>query len=184
MDTVMDVQMIKTDEGAKDGQSKCPNCGSTDISTNPNTGKLRCNFCRTEFEPETAEPLVDNIEDLQGEVIASGASDIDHSAEQVITLKCQSCGADVVIDTESVTQARCHWCRSILSINSRIENGAVPDAILPFSIKKEQAKQEIETVEIEAASEVIAHMQQIIKPVIFADQGEIINLEDMNYGND
>ena len=40
------------------------------------------------------------------------------------------------------------------------------------------------TTEIEAASEVIAHMQQIIKPVIFADQGEIINLEDMNYGND
>ncbi len=145
MDTVMDVQMIKTDEGAKDGQSKCPNCGSTDISTNPNTGKLRCNFCRTEFEPETAEPLVDNIEDLQGEVIASGASDIDHSAEQVITLKCQSCGADVVIDTESVTQARCHWCRSMLSVNQQVPNGAVPDRVLPFKLRKQDAQECIKT---------------------------------------
>lgn len=36
--------------------------------------------------------------------------------------------------------------------------------------------------EIQAASEIIAHMQQIIKPVIFADQGEIISLEDANNG--
>ena len=124
----------------KSGQSKCPNCGSTDISMNPNTGKLRCNFCRTQFEPETAEQLVENIEDLQGEVIASGASNIDASAEQIITLKCQSCGADVVIDTESSTQARCHWCRSMLSINQQIPNGAVPDSVLPFKLKKQDAQ--------------------------------------------
>ena len=38
------------------------------------------------------------------------------------------------------------------------------------------------TEEIEVISEVIASMQQIIKPVIFADQGEIVPLEDV-YGN-
>ena len=38
------------------------------------------------------------------------------------------------------------------------------------------------TEEIQAASEIIAHMQQIIKPVIFADQGEIISLEDATNG--
>lgn len=38
--------------------------------------------------------------------------------------------------------------------------------------------------EIEATSEVIAHMQQIIKPVIFADQGEIIPLEELQNGDD
>lgn len=31
-----------------------------------------------------------------------------------------------------------------MSINERLENGAVPDAILPFKIKKEEAKQEID----------------------------------------
>lgn len=133
------------DKEVKNGQSKCPKCGSTDISINPNTGKLRCNFCRSEFEPELAEALVENIEDLQGEIIASGARDIDHSAEQMITLKCQSCGADVVIDTESVTQARCHWCRSMLSINQQVPNGAVPDTVLPFTLKKQEAQECIKT---------------------------------------
>lgn len=128
------------DMNEKIGQSKCPNCGSTDISMNPNTGKLRCNFCRTEFEPETAEQLVENIEDLQGEVIASGAKNMDKYAENIITLKCQSCGADVVVDTESSTQARCHWCRSMLSINQQIPNGAVPDTVLPFKLKKQEAQ--------------------------------------------
>ena len=27
-------------------------CGATDISLNVKTGKLRCNFCRHEFNPE------------------------------------------------------------------------------------------------------------------------------------
>ena len=45
-------KIVKTDEGSTDGQNKCPQCGSTDISVNAKTGKLRCNFCRHEFEPE------------------------------------------------------------------------------------------------------------------------------------
>ena len=44
--------VVKTDSGAKDGQTKCPKCGATDISLNVKNGKLRCNFCRHEFEPE------------------------------------------------------------------------------------------------------------------------------------
>ena len=47
--------VIKTDVDAKDGQNKCPKCGATDISLNPKNGKLRCNFCRHEFEPEKLE---------------------------------------------------------------------------------------------------------------------------------
>ena len=52
--------------------------------------------------------------------------------------KCSSCGAEVVIDTAESTQARCHWCRSFLSVNQQIPNGSVPDAVLPFSVKKEE----------------------------------------------
>ena len=44
------VKVVQTDVGNKDGQVKCPKCGSTDISTNAGTGQLRCNFCRFEFE--------------------------------------------------------------------------------------------------------------------------------------
>lgn len=48
------VTVVKTDVGAKNGQNKCPKCGATEISLNVSTGKLRCNFCRHEFEPVNA----------------------------------------------------------------------------------------------------------------------------------
>ena len=38
------INIIKDTDQVKDGQVKCPKCGSTDISTNTKTGKLRCNF--------------------------------------------------------------------------------------------------------------------------------------------
>lgn len=138
-------KIVKTDIGAKDGQNKCPKCGATDISLNTKTGKLRCNFCRHQFEPEKFEAMEQDIENLVGEIIGSGASDIDQNSDNdIVTLKCTSCGAEVVIDTANSTQARCHWCRNTLSINEQIPNGAVPDTVLPFSISKKDAKEAIE----------------------------------------
>ena len=140
-----DVKIVKTDDGAKDGQNKCPKCGATDISLNVKTGKLRCNFCRHEFNPEQVAGLETDISKLQGEVIGSGAQNIVEDAKDIMTLKCSSCGAEVVIDTASATQARCHWCRNTLSINEQIPNGAIPDAVLPFKISKEEARTQIES---------------------------------------
>ena len=139
-----EVNVVKTDVGAKDGQTKCPKCGATDISVNTKTGQLRCNFCRHQFEAEKFDSMETDIENLQGEVIGSGASDIAADTNDMITLKCTSCGAEVVIDTASSTQARCHWCRNTLSINEQIPNGAVPDTVLPFSVPKKDAKEAIE----------------------------------------
>lgn len=140
-----DVKIVKTDVGAKDGQNKCPKCGATDISLNVKTGKLRCNFCRHEFTPEQVAGLETDIFKLQGEIIGSGAQNIVENAKDIMTLKCSSCGAEVVIDTASATQARCHWCRNTLSINEQIPNGAIPDAVLPFKISKEEARTQIES---------------------------------------
>ncbi len=137
-------RIIQTDEGAKDGQNKCPSCGATDISMNMTTGKLRCNFCRHEFEQEKMIIGVEDIENLEGTIISSGAQKIIEDTKDVVTLKCEACGAEVVIDTASSSQARCHWCRNTLSINKQIPNGAIPDAVLPFKIKKEAARSEIE----------------------------------------
>ena len=136
--------IVQTDAGAKDGQNKCPKCGATDISLNVNTGLLRCNFCRHEFEPEKVAGLETELSQLKGMVIGSGAKDIIADTNEVLTFKCSSCGAEVVIDTAQATQARCHWCRNTLSVNQQVPNGAVPDVVLPFSIKKEVAKAEIE----------------------------------------
>lgn len=136
--------VIQTDVGAKDGQNKCPKCGATDISLNVTTGKLRCNFCRFEFEPVKLSNMQSDISELEGQIIGSGATDIIADTKDVITFKCSSCGAEVVIDTASATHARCHWCRNILSVNQQIPNGSIPDILLPFGIPKDVAKAQIE----------------------------------------
>lgn len=149
LDTSNDVSMnqstvIKTDVDSRNGQEKCPKCGATDISLNINSGKLRCNFCRFEFESLKISGMQDDITKLEGQVIGSGAQDIVFDTSDVVTLKCSSCGAEVVIDTASSIQARCHWCRNILSINEQIPNGSIPDVLLPFSVSKDDSKKQIE----------------------------------------
>lgn len=126
---------------AKDGLTKCARCGATEITLNPATGNLRCGFCRFEWQAVNAleaHGLDGPIGDLRGVVLGSGASRIEPT-ETVLTFKCSACGADVVIDTDHSTQARCHWCRNNLSMNQQIPNGAVPDMILPFKLTKEAA---------------------------------------------
>jgi len=137
-------KIIETDTGAKDGQNKCPKCGATEISLNVNNGKLRCNFCRHEFEPEKVEGFETDLTKLEGETMASGTQDIAEDAENIVTLKCSSCGAEVEIDTEEAQQARCHWCRNTLSINQQIPNGAIPDVVLPFKLTKKDAEKLIQ----------------------------------------
>ncbi len=57
----------------------------------------------------------------------------------MVTFKCDACGAEVVVDTAHALNARCHWCRHTLNVNQQIPNGAVPDAVLPFKLTKEEA---------------------------------------------
>ena len=137
-------KVIKTDEGSIDGQNKCPKCGSTDISLNSKTGLLRCNFCRHEFEPEKVQGMETDISQLEGEIIGSGTQNIVEETQNIMTFKCSSCGAEVVIDTSETTQARCHWCRNTLSVNQQIPNGVIPDVVLPFHLTKAEAKEQIE----------------------------------------
>lgn len=137
-------KIIDTETGKKNGTNRCPSCGSTDIAFNIKAGKLQCRSCRNLIDnpPALKDVLSSRIEDLNGITIGSGAKEISKEAadQTMITLKCPSCGAEVVIDSSSQTSARCHWCRSTLSLNAQVPNGAVPDAVLPFKVTKEEAE--------------------------------------------
>ena len=139
-------RIIDTSSGEDDGLSKCPRCGSTDIQYSFTAQALQCSYCRHTWNEENAEQafgLDSSIAELRGHTLASGTADIREDLTTV-TLKCQGCGAEVVINVEQKLQARCHWCRQTLSINSQIPNGAVPDAVLPFHLTREQAIEQIE----------------------------------------
>ena len=124
-------KVINVSQDIKDGQYVCPNCGSSEIIPNPKTGKLKCNYCATEFEGKSLVGVENKISKLKGHVRGKGLSNIKENAKDIVTLKCGGCGAEIVIDTANAPHARCHWCRSVLSVNSKIENGVIPDMILP-----------------------------------------------------
>ncbi|WP_182377090.1 TFIIB-type zinc ribbon-containing protein [Nocardioides sp. WS12] len=133
-------------ESLKDGLNRCPKCGSTDVKLRGSTGNLVCLFCRNEWHEARVEEefgLGEGIDTLEGTVIASGAEEILADAADVLTFKCESCGAEVVVDTAHALNARCHWCRHTLNVNQQIPNGAVPDAVLPFKLTKDQAVEAI-----------------------------------------
>lgn len=137
-------KIIQTDQNATTGQNKCTRCGSTDLSLNPKTGTLRCNFCRFEFSGKKITGFVEDLTQLEGEIIGSGSQEINQDSQDTISLKCQSCGAEVVVNTKESTQSRCHWCRNTLSINHQLPNGAVPDSLLPFKLTKQEAEKHIQ----------------------------------------
>ena len=126
----------------KDGLNHCPKCGATDIRHRPGSDLLICLYCRNEWHGARVEEefgLGEGIDQLTGMVIASGARDIAADAASLMSFKCTGCGAEVTINTDSAMTARCHWCRHVLGVNEQVANGAVPDAVLPFHIKKDDA---------------------------------------------
>ena len=129
-------------EELKDGLNRCPKCGSTDIRHKAGTDLLICLYCRHQWEGQRVEEAFgfgEGIDQLTGTVIASGAQDIAADAASLMSFKCTGCGAEVTINTDNAMTARCHWCRHVFGINEQIANGAVPDAVLPFHIKKADA---------------------------------------------
>lgn len=129
-------------EELKDGLNHCPKCGATDIRHKPGSDLLICLYCRNEWHGARVEEefgLGEGIDELRGTVIASGAQDIQADAASLMSFKCTGCGAEVTVNTDNAMTARCHWCRHVFGINEQIANGAVPDAVLPFHIRKDDA---------------------------------------------
>ena len=102
---------------------------------------LVCLFCRHEWAEKRLDEIVANgdLAELRGTTVGSGATDIAADSSALVTMKCGGCGAEVVVNTAEQMGSRCHWCRHVLTVNEQIPNGAVPDAVLPFSMTHEAA---------------------------------------------
>lgn len=126
----------------RDGLNRCPKCGASDIRPRLGTDLLVCQYCRHEWHGARVEEAFgfgEGLDQLRGTIIASGARDIDADTSSLLSFKCSGCGAEVTVNTESTMTARCHWCRHVFGINEQVANGAVPDAVLPFHISKDDA---------------------------------------------
>lgn len=137
--------VIDTSAGRKDGINRCPTCGGTDIRYIVEQRGLVCAHCRGTWNEPNAQEMFDldsAISELKGVHIASGSQQITEDVS-VITVECEGCGAEVVLSTADSGTQRCHWCRQVLSMNRQVKNGAIPDAVLPFVITRDQAVRSI-----------------------------------------
>ncbi|NYI41951.1 hypothetical protein [Demequina lutea] len=159
-------QIIATPDGGGDGVNRCARCGASDVVYDAATAMFMCGFCRYEWQAvaiDAAMGLSDGIDKLHGTVMSTAAVDIEDQGA-LVTLHCDGCGSDVVIDTDHNLRARCHWCKHELSLNNRVPNGAVPDGILPFSVTKEQAMANIAAFVAERKSFAKAEFSTTFRP--------------------
>ena len=122
---------------------RCPHCGGSDIAPDEKSGKLRCKSCKQTIDAKSANEK-GGVETLTGKIIGEGSQKIIPGEDVVTTLKCSSCGAEVVINTEEALTAKCPWCRHILSVTDKLPNGAVPDLVLPFKLTRAEAYEKME----------------------------------------
>ena len=135
-------EKIINNENNEEIEKRCPDCGASDVTLDIKKGILKCNYCGKEFSTKEILEKDKEAKNVVGIKKGTGTKDITNSND-IITIKCTGCGAEVVINTKENTNARCHWCRSILSINSQIDNGAIPDEVLPFKLEKKEAQEKI-----------------------------------------
>ena len=117
---------------------RCPHCGGSNISPDEKSGQLKCRSCKQLIDAKTANKG-GGVDTLVGKVIGEGAKNIIPDENVILTLKCSSCGAEVVMDARESMTMNCPWCRHLLSMTDKIQNGAVPDLVLPFKIPREEA---------------------------------------------
>jgi hypothetical protein len=159
-------QIIATPDGGGDGVNRCARCGASDVTYNAATAMFVCGFCRHQWQAVAIDAtmgLSEGIDTLHGTVMTTAAVDIEDQGA-LVTLHCDGCGSDVVIDTNQNLRARCHWCKHELSLNNRVPNGAVPDGILPFTVTKEQAMANIAAFVAERKSFAKAEFSTSFRP--------------------
>lgn len=132
--------MENTNEQQVDVDSfACTACGA-DLKYKPGTTNLTCEYCGA--ENEIAQIVVDIEElDFHKHLAESGEN------EEVLTgkfIKCESCGSSATLEP-NVSSSNCPYCATPLVVSqARDEQVIQPKSLLPFKLKKEEAKAEFE----------------------------------------
>lgn len=117
------------------GNFCCTSCGG-DLKYKPGTTSLSCEHCGAENEI----PEIDHdFEELDfHEYLANKSKGEDSLTESFV--KCHNCGATSTLEP-AITSSNCPYCSTALVIEEVHEESIIkPKAILPFHLKKEEAK--------------------------------------------
>lgn len=107
---------------------KCPSCGAN-LKFNPSLQKLKCDFCRNEFDPEGLERE------------AKTAREEKNLITEAKCFKCTSCGAELLSYDETAITF-CSYCGNQSMIESKMIEKNHPEYIIPFKKTQEECIKE------------------------------------------
>ena len=127
---------------------KCPNC-SAPLDFKPGTQKITCEYCGTELDAAAIEELfrakeamaaeAADKEDKKWNTAVAGGEWSREEAEAFKAYVCESCGAQIVADGNTMA-TECCYCGHAVMLPHRFEGMLKPDYIIPFKKTKDDAK--------------------------------------------
>lgn len=108
---------------------KCPSCGNF-LHYDPETKKLKCDYCDTVEELEPVAPAKEQIYHV-------GSENGFIPWQGVKAIRCRSCGAVTMLSAYE-TAVKCPFCNASNVVETNEIAGLKPNAVLPFAISKEQ----------------------------------------------
>lgn len=125
-------------------QYKCPCCGAA-LEFSGTEQKLACKSCGNTYEVSALQELK-RSESAPGEEALSW-----ENRKEAVTAKkaedgryiCPSCGGEIEAD-ENTASTKCPYCENVVVIRQTVCGRFEPDAIIPFQVEADRAKQMLE----------------------------------------
>lgn len=122
---------------------KCPCCGGA-IAFDSTLQKLKCPYCDTEFDIETLENYVKELEsepdDSMNWETSAGGDWQEGEAEGLRSYVCKSCGGEIVAD-DTTAATSCPFCGNPVVMSGQVSGYLKPDYVIPFKLDKKAAKE-------------------------------------------
>ena len=116
---------------------KCPNCDGG-LVFDPESGTYACEYCLSRFSQDELAAESQSAEVVQEEVVAEESATEETVTESAVIYHCPSCGAEIITD-ETTAATFCFYCHNPIVLAGKLEGEYLPDGIIPFKIKKEEA---------------------------------------------
>lgn len=131
MADVLDEGVFQFDDGVERGKEvKCPNCGGN-MAFDPATQTLKCQHCGTAIDTNKDTAVLEN--DIEK------AFNNAKKWDEAIVVRCENCGAKVVIEGDEVAKT-CPYCGTSQIKKTDEMVGLLPNAVFPFLKTTDEAE--------------------------------------------
>ena len=110
----------------------CPTCGGN-MSFDPDSQSLICPYCNNKIDITTQQGDIKEYDFISAEDNAPQNWGVEKRV-----MKCESCGAETVLDENAAAQF-CPFCGSSHIIKNDSSAGIAPESLIPFKISQQKA---------------------------------------------